>query len=273
MTTDLSRRSVAKGAAWAVPAVAVASAAPALAASTPVTVGGTVCKIFSGNGTQTTQNEQVFLGIVATGTVIPKGTVITWTFRGDLSSTYPDGASGVLDAPNLSYTPSANWTLTSSSPAGTTLASGKGSASFVVTWTAVNDVASADVACIMSANWPGTAGQNDPQLSPGATLTVTSTTAGPSNVNGQPASLSWQTPRRNSTSARSNHPRRYLSKSGTSQCYPVTQYGSQGGATGAQSTNGSQCGDGLNNSSTIYPDGTCAFVKISGGQAAVPEKC
>ena len=49
MTTSVSRRQLAKGAAWSVPVVAAASAVPAMAASQDQAYAS-VCKIFTGDG-------------------------------------------------------------------------------------------------------------------------------------------------------------------------------------------------------------------------------
>lgn len=79
MTTEItnpSRRSVAKGAAWAVPAVAVAATAPSLAASTtcdPVTVMPNCPPVLSGDTlTFTISNPD-------TGCVVPAGTPVDVT--------------------------------------------------------------------------------------------------------------------------------------------------------------------------------------------------
>lgn len=81
MTNQVSRRTVAKGAAWSVPAVTLAGAAPAMAASAVANVGGFICEIH--NGTGNINNEGTYtvnLGFSSTTGTVPKGTVLTYTF-------------------------------------------------------------------------------------------------------------------------------------------------------------------------------------------------
>lgn len=267
-----SRRSLAKGAAWTVPAVALAGAAPAMAASQDTYAGG-VCQIFYGGGTVSQQNTQVFLGITSTAATIPKGTVVTWTVTLDGSTGYVKPS--YMQVPNVNYTTSGGWTLSTSPATGTNIASG---GSFTVTWTATADVEASALACgnevqnggLPALEWPDS---GRPALGTGVTVTVASggsAPAGGGTVN--PKSLKWQVPRRISNSGGiSSAPTRYISSS--DGCYPITRYSYIAGNTAAQGTNGSSCGAGGNNSSTLYPDGTCRKVNITSGQASVPSTC
>lgn len=76
MTTNssngLSRRTVVIGAAWAVPAIVVASAAPALAASGPVVLTGRACKDPGNQG-----NKSYYFEVKLTNTT---SSTVTYTF-------------------------------------------------------------------------------------------------------------------------------------------------------------------------------------------------
>lgn len=92
-TTDLSRRTIAKGAAWTVPAVAVGSAAPALAGSTPqqcVAVDTTGCwscdfdkynLMVAWYSTSTVSAQTSLTLSVPSGTTVPAGTTFTFTYK------------------------------------------------------------------------------------------------------------------------------------------------------------------------------------------------
>lgn len=75
----VSRRVIARGAAWTVPVVAVASAAPAMAA--------TACASFTAAESYAT-NQSDTVTLTNNSTVeIPAGTTITWQFQNVASST------------------------------------------------------------------------------------------------------------------------------------------------------------------------------------------
>lgn len=56
-------------------------------------------------------------------------------------------------------------------------------------------------------------------------------------------------------------------------CYPTVRWAFKSGNIASYGTNGASCGDGGNNSSTIYPNGTCRMVRIPSGQANIPSVC
>ena len=62
-------------------------------------------------------------------------------------------------------------------------------------------------------------------------------------------------------------PHRYLSKSGLQTCYPEIKY------VMTTASNASTCGDDGNDTSTTYPDGTCAKLAGTSGQQVLPAKC
>lgn len=83
-TSGPSRRSIAKGAAWAVPAVSVAAAAPALAASPlPVCDPGTLTVTANCPGLLSTDSLTFTVGNPAgSGCEVPAGTVVDITVSG-----------------------------------------------------------------------------------------------------------------------------------------------------------------------------------------------
>lgn len=288
----VSRRTVAKGVAWSVPAVAAAQAVPSFAASgnrESNAVGGSVCEIFYGGGSQSTQRMSVYLMIdytkISTGTatspqVIPAGTTVTWNVTMDASTSY-SAVAKYTQVPNVNYSKKSDWKLTVNPKSGTN------TSSFTVTWTANQDVNPSAFKCncndgaqneqLPALIWPDSGG---PQISPGVTVTVSSTSSVPAKkdssgniVDGatQTSSLSWKVPRRRSTSKAVDYATVYLSKSGQQTKWPSTKYAHVSGSTASMGTAGSTCKEsGGNNSSTIFPDGTCSMVQINSGNAFLP---
>lgn len=264
MSTNLTRRSVAKGAAWSIPAVAVAGAAPAMAGSGTV-VSGTICHMFYGGGDVNHQTMDVTLGIPSSTATIPQGTVVTWTFAMNGSTAWKTVESGTTPAytqvPTTNYSENGRWSLA------TTPGTGAQASSFTVTWTALTNVAASEVACAAKLIW------NDTYLiDSGVTVTMTSMVSG-TGASGADAGLSWRVPRRGSTSTRASKAMKFISKAGADQKFPAVQYSFIAGNVAAMGTNGTTCAEsGGNNSSTIYPDNSCAMVRITSGQATVSER-
>lgn len=109
----VSRRSLAAGAAWAVPAIAIASAAPAMALSAGVQ--GSICRLFYGDGTINTQTHSMYLGVTTTNGIIPKDTVISWTV---CVTGGGSGTGGTNEYPTTNYSANGSWTLTLSGTSG-----------------------------------------------------------------------------------------------------------------------------------------------------------
>ncbi|MFZ2503371.1 MAG: hypothetical protein WAW88_11935, partial [Nocardioides sp.] len=100
----MTRRSLARGAAWTLPVVAMAAPAPAFAASPPK-ITGTVCALFYGSGTINLQVHTITLGLTSDTGTIPAGTVMTWTVTQSGGSAGTGGANEVPTAAT-----SASWT-------------------------------------------------------------------------------------------------------------------------------------------------------------------
>jgi hypothetical protein len=90
-TQHVSRRSVARGAAWSVPIVAIAVAAPAYAASsptaTPTPAAGPSCKCPGSGGNNF--NFKAAIAFTTPGSDDWKISVTSWTFDGDNMATLP----------------------------------------------------------------------------------------------------------------------------------------------------------------------------------------
>lgn len=142
--------------------------------------------------------------------------------------------------------------------------------SFTATFVANTDVNLADVACGLQVIWDASAYV----ISGGTKITVSSTSSG-SSVNSTSSSLAYTVARRHSTSAADNTAHFYTSKSGAQTCYPAIQYSFFSPYQASTGTGSSVCAAARgNNSSTIYPDGTCDKVVLrSGEQGTVSQKC
>lgn len=256
----VSRRTVAKGAAWSVPVVTMGAMAPALAASQTPTVSGSICSMTYGGASLNDQVHYVYPGVTTSTGVIPVGTTLTWTIR----------VQGAFQSyvPNKATSSGGEWTMTMNPDSNTGLGS-DGTFTVTLRFDKQQTVTADQQYCVGSIAW------TDAQypLRPSATISITSNApTGPVNSGGM-GTLVYQVPQRHSTETSSTRAMRYLSLSGTQKCYPSVRYIFKAGQTAGQGTNGSSCGDARNNSSTIYPDGTCRKVNITSGQADVPQVC
>ena len=104
--SGLPPRSIAKGDAWATPAIAIGATAPAFAASAhKPTISGSICQLFYGSGTINQQTHSMYLGITTTTGTIPAGTTISWTIC-------VSGGGGTSEVPTTNYSANGIWTLT-----------------------------------------------------------------------------------------------------------------------------------------------------------------
>lgn len=251
----LSRRSLAKGAAWSVPVIAVG--APAAYAAASATVTGSVCKIFYADGSISLQQMEVNLGLNFKK-AIPAGSVVTWTVTADRD----------ISVPAPAYSPDDRWTLETSVPKGTK------TRSFTVTFTAHVELES--WACGPTLAWTGSGDKASPSIGVGTQITVAATTSGAAI--GSASQLTWTVPKRQGDTNERNpqYPVAMRFLESASGCYPVVRYKYRPGRPNSdQSTASSTCGDGYNNSSTIYPDGTCRMVVLetSGTEGDVAAVC
>lgn len=212
--SPVSRRAVAQGLAWSVPAVAATAAAPAFAAS-PTTVGGSACSLFYGAGGTNNQTHEVSLGVTSTTGIIPAGTVLTWTITVGAD---PSGrTSGV---PTTNYSANDLWDLTlspSTGSIGTLTATMRFNQDYNYgnpggTW------------CAAQLVWNDTF-----ILRPRAPMTVTSngaTTAPAGVTSAGTGTLAYTVAKRhpNSVNTTGRQPHVYTSKSGTQECYPAIGY-------------------------------------------------
>ena len=254
----VSRRSLAKGAAWSLPTIALGVAAPAYAASTDV-YGPTICSLFYPAGASASyQGLQVYLGVYSTSTVIPKGTEFAWTV------TMSGGSNN--EVPTLNYSQNSRWSL------GVSPVSGSLAPSFTVHLRVLQDgVTQSELNCNPALIWNDTY-----TIYPGSRVSIqgTTTISDPSLGQAQSSSLQFNVAKRypvnvNDTTRKAH---KYQSKSGLQTCYPEIKY------VMTAASKGTTCGDGANNdTSTIYPDGSC--VKIAGTtadqgtQQVIPAKC
>lgn len=250
ISRGISRRTIAKGAAWSVPTIAMGAMAPAYAASADV-YGPTVCYLFYAKGESVNyQGLQVFLGVSSTTAIIPKGTDFAWTV------TMQGGANN--EVPTLSYSQNSRWSL-SVSPV-----SGSPAPSFTVHLRVLaSDVKRTELNCNPSLIW-----NNIYTITPSTTVTVEgkTTISSPGLGQGKTSALSFEVARRDASSGRKPH--KYLSKSGLQTCYPEIKWVATSGS------NLSVCGAGGNDTSTLYPDGSCAKVMAtSPSQPVLPAKC
>lgn len=255
-TENLSRRTLAKGAAWSVPVIAASAVAPAYAASRTI-VGGTVCDLFYSTGTNSNQTHSVYLGVTSNDGTIPQGTTFTWTVNmsGGNYTQLPSTSYSRVDAWSLSLSPSSS--------------SGNLS-SFEVTLTVNSDTTPEAIGCGPALVWT-----DSYLISPGATISISSTATGSNIASGTASSLSYVVAKRYPSGAndtgRTAH--RYLSKSGGQTCYPPIRY------TLNSSTQFSDCraSGAINSTSTIYPDGSCAQIVSRstqvGSQGNIAQKC
>lgn len=204
--TNVSRRTIAKGAAWAVPAIAVASAAPAYAASRPA-VATSVCNLFYGGGTINNQTHSIYLGVTSSTGVIPAGTRLTWTVSMSGSGN---------QVPTTNYSQNNIWTL-SLSPASGTVAT-----SFTATLTFNQDLT------IGTGQWcaPALVWNDTFLIRPATTITVN--TGGTVADSGSLATggLTYTVAKRHPTSINQTGraPHIYTTRTGAQTCWPSIQW-------------------------------------------------
>lgn len=214
----VSRRSLAAGAAWAVPAIAIASAAPAMALSAGVQ--GSICQLFYGGGTINTQTHSMYLGVTTTNGIIPKDTVISWTI---CVTGGGSGTGGTNEYPTTNYAANGSWTLTLSGTSGAALPA---NGCFTATLTTLVDY---NTGAGAGGTWcaPALVWNDTYSIRPGASVSATSNAAtGPGVQSTGSGTLTYTAARRYPTSINTSGrtPHYYLSKSGTQTCYPEVQY-------------------------------------------------
>ncbi len=252
---EISRRALAKGAAWAAPIIAVASTAPVTAASVPC--GGSLCRIDYGGGSINGQTMGLYYSFVGS---MRAGECVEIVITADGSTAYVPGVVPGGGREILSYAANGDWTASATSSV-----SGQVNTT-IVTISARRDFDWATYGCTKILGYDSAAFG----AVPGATMTSTIQAAG---VGGAGGTLKWRVPLRKSTSKTRNQPHYYIAKSGDQLCFPEINWAYQSGATAAEGSNGSSCGAGGNNTSTTYPDGSCEFVKFTSAAKLLPAKC
>ncbi len=246
--STLSRRQLAVGAAWAVPTVAIASPTPAFAASPPPpSTYASICSISYGDGSATNQNMSLSFGFCTPTRRLTKGTVLTYRVASDKT----------LALPQL---PSSTTTLGYSQAR-----IDPNTIEFKVTllqdWTLTNDCYCPTYASnTMKIRWMAP----DMPLQQQSTLTISSTFNG-----GAPGSLKFKVAKRHfSTPGDPSNPsvgHVYYSKSGAQQCYPQIAYT----YLSRSKVSDWACGDGSNDTTTWYPDGSCRIAPDADNQTNV----
>ncbi|MDO5700975.1 MAG: hypothetical protein Q4P36_05825 [Bowdeniella nasicola] len=241
MTASVNRRTIVKGAAWAVPAVAVASAAPAISASQNTGAVGRFCTIYEGDTTANSQVQAVWLSIdpPAGESVIPAGTELSWTIS----------ASEAVRVPHSTQSKDAYWALTTQPKQGTEIPSG---GSFTATWRALRDCAPVGCSRLSS---PKLEWATDNKVRPGTEISAQSLDTDDK--------LAWITPKRNSDHNGPIIPFRFTQSS--SGCFPAVQFTDWEGE-GAHFNKG--CGND-SNSVVYYPTGGCRETTSAAGVARV----
>lgn len=255
-TENLSRRTLAKGAAWSVPVIAMSAPAWAASASRTV-VSASVCSLYYGSTTSTNYEiHSIYLGVSATDNVIPARTTFRWTVT--MSGTGNE-------VPTLNYSQNNPWSLTTS-PAPGTVAS-----SFTVTLRTNTEVTASAISCAPALVW-----NSNYSIKPETTVTISTSVTSAGTLGGTPpASLSYTVAKRTPTGVNNSGRRAhiYRSKSGAQTCYPEIRY------TLNSAAQNDICGSSgvTNSTSTVYPDGSCAQIVARsadvGSQANIAQKC
>lgn len=205
MSQQISRRNIAKGAAWATPAVVATSAIPAYAASqdrTANTPYGSVCNLFFGGGGVNAQRTDIYLSVVSSTGVIKKGETVTWTINAPSASGAPVG----------NYAGDGGWAISSTGSNG----------NFVVTLTTTRDVPVSEVNCLAKVVWDSSTSASSTNVKPKSQVTVSS------GSGDQSYSLSMTIPQRYGTSVNDTR-RTPLIINGP--CYPTIQWSNLGNST------------------------------------------
>lgn len=239
----VSRRSLALGAVWAAPAIALAPAAPAFAASKPVGSWGTICRIFYGDGTVNAQRMEVRLGFQHDGSGYKLNQPYTFVFNFDKAVGTP--------------------TISASSFFSSTVTPSNGGRTITVKITFTTAPTTNPYCGSIAINWdPGT------QVLPPET-TVTASATGP-NSTATASQLSWKVPQRYDGTTSNNKPHYYISRWGAQTCYPETRYS----YFSKSSSSWTACGVDGNDTSTVYPGGSCQRLSLTtGSQNSLPAVC
>lgn len=243
----VSRRTVAKGAAWSVPVVTVGAMAPALAVS-QVPYYGQVCRIHYDDATANAQTTWIFFGWCTQNGLpgtIPVGATFTYTI------TSPTAIPAPAPAPTSSWYTQTN-----------TLSADQRTLTVTIRLTQAQTLSGTGCYCGAGSSTQVNWSSGTQNLAPLTELTITNRTNGVAT-----GSLGLRLPRRYSGSG-TTVAARYLSRTGA-QCYPETRF-----TYLAHSTSSYPCGDGQSDTSVIYPDGTCRKVDLtSGQQLSIPKVC
>ena len=203
MPASVSRRNLAKGAAWAAPAVLATSAIPAYAASSDEPYGS-ICRLYFAGGNVNAQRTDIYLSVVSPTGVIKAGQTVTWSIN----------APAANGAPTGNYAQDGGWAITSSGSA----------PNFTVTLTTTRDVPVSEVNCVARLIWDSSPSASSSAVKPKSQVTVTS-----ASPNGSGSySLSLTIPQRYGT--RVNDPRRSPVIINGS-CYPTIQWSNLGAST------------------------------------------
>lgn len=200
MSQQISRRNIAKGAAWATPAVLATSAIPAYAAST--TPYGSICRLYFAGGSVNAQRTDIYLSVVSPTGVIPKGQTVTWAVNAPAASGPPVG----------NYAQDGGWAISSTGSNG----------SFTVTLTTTRDVPVSEVNCQAKIVWDSSSSASSTNIRPKSQVTVSSSSPDGSS------SLSMTIPQRFGTKVNDTR-RSPLVINGS--CYPTIQWSNLGNST------------------------------------------
>lgn len=282
MGHTISRRSVAKGAAWGVPALTLGAPAAFAAASDPATVSSSICNLFYGGASTNQQTHTIFFQFASsTGTIAP-GTIITHQVCVD-PTTSP--SNGVWNIPQATYPDNGSFTTTFTDASGAPLASNaqvSGKQCFNVIFTFKKAVDPSTYGCLTGIIWNDTA-----VLRPASTVTVSTNTAvtGPGVSNGGSGTLAYQAASRYAQGINSpgRRPHYFQSKGGVVTCYPSVTSSQVLQSDGfddvvcfpsGTTITSARCNWGTS-SCTASPTGLCTPPAKTGvtGQTTVPSMC
>ncbi|MFW0110201.1 hypothetical protein ACN081_05720 [Rothia sp. P13129] len=203
--TQISRRTLAKGAAWAAPVVAASAVVPAYASSTDKPYGG-ICDIFFGSGNANAQRTVIGLSVITPNGMMKKGDTVSWVF---------DATSARV--PGLNYSKSGRWSLSVTPPERSNTDNGK----FTVTLVANQEISTSEVNCIASLLWDSSSSSNSSNITPGSTIKVSSSNGTDSY------GLTVTIPRRNGKV----NDRQYKPVRIDGSCYPTIKFSYLGNST------------------------------------------
>ncbi|MFW0121690.1 hypothetical protein [Rothia sp. CCM 9419] len=156
--TQISRRTLAKGAAWAAPVVAASAVVPAYASSTDKPYGA-ICDLFFGTGNVNAQRTTIGLSVITPNGMMKKGDTVSWVF---------DATSARV--PGLNYSQNGRWSLSVTPPERSRTTDGK----FTVTLTANTDISTSEVNCVAKLLWDNGSSSNSSNIDPGSHISVVS---------------------------------------------------------------------------------------------------